>query len=289
MIPPTDVACALVLLKQRFRLSISFINHLLKLLPKIPPSSFPATWHAVKVLLRNTNTAASSRITAICPSCSSASSSRDVCSQCKAAIRSSSKLKHFHNFNISDQLHRIIATNHSHLELGKSSANQTISDVCDGEIYRDINRSISDTFITLKMNVDGIQPNRGSNKSIWPITLVVNELPLDRRFSPENVILGGVWPGPSKPSRKEMTMFFQPLVNELIELEKGIDFFLPSAADLVPGQMLRMRIFLISACCDKPAQALIQNIPEPIATFGCGRCEIAGNNFLTQSAHMSDE
>lgn len=154
-------------------------------------------------------------------------------------------------------------------------------DMWDGEIFRAISQSVSDTFLTLTMNVDGIQPNHGSVKSIWPITLVLNELPIGRRFSPENVMLAGIWPGPSKASRQKMAMFFQSLVDELIELEGGIDFFLPSTIDSIAGQMLHIRVFLISACCDKPAQALIQNIPEPIATFGCGRCEIAGSEFLS--------
>lgn len=158
--------------------------------------------------------------------------------------------------------------------------NRTMTDICDGQFYREMSRSSCDPFITLTMNVDGIQPNRGSNTSIWPITLVLNELPLDRRFSPENVILAGLWPGPSKPSRQNMALFLAPLVDELVLLEKPTDFFLPSTIDAVSGQTIRIRTYLISACCDKPAQALIQNIPEPIAAFGCGRCELPGNSFV---------
>lgn len=108
LISPTDVACALVLLKQRYRLSISFINHLLKLLPKILLLSVPPSWNVVKSLLRNNKISSPSRITTICPSCSSASFNRDLCSVCEARIRHSSTVKYFHNFNISDQLHRII-------------------------------------------------------------------------------------------------------------------------------------------------------------------------------------
>lgn len=40
---------------------------------------------------------------------------------------------------------------------------------------------------------------------------------------------------------------------------------------------MKLKVFAIGATCDKPAQAIVQNIPEPIGKFGCGRCEIPGN------------
>ncbi len=36
------------------------------------------------------------------------------------------------------------------------------------------------------------------------------------------------------------------------------------------------RVFFIGSCCYKPAQALVQVLPEPIAAYGCGRCEVNG-------------
>lgn len=150
----------------------------------------------------------------------------------------------------------------------------------DGRIHRQLHDFCSELFITLSVNIDGIQPNKGSNKSIWPIILVVNEIPICRRFSPENIILAGVWPGPKKPSRIQMALFLKRLVNELIDLEDGEDFFIPSSTPSSSSQIIRIRVYLIGACCDKPAQALVQNLPEPIAAFGCGRCELEGGFFL---------
>ncbi|CAF1397986.1 unnamed protein product [Adineta steineri] len=95
-------------------------------------------------------------------------------------------------------------------------------------------------------------------------------LPLKQRFAIRNVILAGVWPGPRKPSRVEMSLFFRNLIDELISLEEGVKFKLYDANDT----SIFTRIFLVGACCDKPAQALLQYLPEPIAAFGCGRCEV---------------
>jgi thioredoxin reductase len=64
------------------------------------------------------------------------------------------------------------------------------------------------------------------------------------------------------------------IVEELRELEQGYVFV--DYRKLPNDQNTVIKVFLIGACCDKPAQALVQNIAEPIAAFGCGRCEIEG-------------
>ncbi|CAF3331412.1 unnamed protein product [Rotaria socialis] len=148
----------------------------------------------------------------------------------------------------------------------------SMTDICDGALHQKLQSRIQESFLALTLNVDRIQPNKGSQKTIWPILLVINELPLKRRFAIENIILAGVWPGPSKPSRTEMSLFFRPLVEELVTLEQGAKFQYQDDNN----SSTSARIFLIGACCDKPAQALLQFLPEPIATFGCGRCEVEG-------------
>jgi hypothetical protein len=95
-----------------------------------------------------------------------------------------------------------------------------------------------------------------------------------KRFAVENILLAGVWPGPSKPSRPEMMLFFRPLVNELVTLEQGVTFNFND--DNISNVV---RVFLIGCCCDKPAQALVQVLPEPTAAYGCGRCEVNGTWF----------
>ena len=203
-----------------------------------------------------------------------------------------SSIASFRNFNISDQLHRIIGTNYPYINFENKSNSESMRDICDGDVYRRLQDSCSDPFISLSINIDGIQPNKDSKTSIWPIILIVNELPMRRRFSPENLILAGVWPGPKKPSRSQMTLFLSPLVTELVRLESGEVFFIPSYSSPPIIDRRCIRIYLIGACCDKPAQCLVQNLPEPTAAFGYGRCELEGrlcfcsyffNSVLNQS------
>ena len=63
------------------------------------------------------------------------------------------------------------------------------------------------------------------------------------------------------------------IVDELKQLENGRIFQLRSSNDENMKEAF-VKVFLVCACCDKPAQCLVQCLLEPIARFGCGRCEI---------------
>ncbi|CAF1404688.1 unnamed protein product, partial [Rotaria sordida] len=91
----------------------------------------------------------------------------------------------------------------------------------------------------------------------------------------------GVSSSKTKPSRDQMYTILTPIVKELKELENGRYFDLKvSNGDLEP-----LRVFLLAACLDKPAQAITQNLNEPIGAYGCGRCELA--ETLTGSIHAT--
>ncbi|CAF3064250.1 unnamed protein product [Rotaria sp. Silwood2] len=168
----------------------------------------------------------------------------------------------------------MILNNNITINFFPSSAGTTISDISDGNVYDRLRLACPDRFITLTMNVDGVQIKKGSNKSIWPVLLAINNLPLNRRYAIENTIIAGIWSGVHKPSRAQMAAFLSPIVEELSHLEKGFNFVDYRKFSIEQNTVIK--VFLIGACCDKPAQALLQNISEPTAAFGCGRCEFIG-------------
>jgi hypothetical protein len=88
-----------------------------------------------------------------------------------------------------------------------------MKDICDEAVHHKLQGDIQEPFITLTLNADIIQPNNGSAQTIWPILLVINEIPLKRRFAIENIILAGVWLGSSKLTRNEMSLFLRPIIN----------------------------------------------------------------------------
>ena len=148
-----------------------------------------------------------------------------------------------------------------------------MKDITDGAAYDRILTDQSQTkFISLLMNVDGIQIAKSSNASLWVISFVINELKRNERFKLENVIIAGVSSSKAKPSRDQMYAILAPVVQELKKLEQGRYFEIKASNNRIEP----LRIFLLAACLDKPAQAIVQNLNQPIAVYGCGRCELAG-------------
>jgi hypothetical protein len=264
-----DISCALVLLKKRHRLSARCIGDIVSLLRTLKVPNVPSSWYQVKKSLSSAGTNPTQ--TFICSECEKASTSNTVCSQCNIPFNAMNKPNYFLSFSIHNQIERIIHYNRDIFSSHRSYS-MLMKDICDGAVYQKLENEIREPFLTLTLNVDGIRPNKGSQQTIWPILLVINDLPLKRRFAIENIILAGMWPGPKKPSRTDMHLFFRPLTDELLTLEQGATFTFYDDNHT----SIFARVFLIGACCDKPAQALLQFLPEPIATYGCGRCEVPG-------------
>ena len=56
--------------------------------------------------------------------------------------------------------------------------------------------------------------------ALWPILLMINELPFKHRKLRENMVLSVLWFGPTKPL---MTTFTKPLQKSLKDLQSGFD------------------------------------------------------------------
>ncbi len=83
------------------------------------------------------------------------------------------------------------------LELGPAE------DVWDGSVLRKLsapNRFFSDRHnLALSLFTDGVPLYKSSAVSIWPVYVVLLNLPASVRMNAENVILCGIWNGPGKP------------------------------------------------------------------------------------------
>ena len=64
-----------------------------------------------------------------------------------------------------------------------------MSDIRDGAIYESVRADNSGEILSLTINIDNVQPSKGSQKTIWPMLLVINEIPPNLRFNLENVVL----------------------------------------------------------------------------------------------------
>ena len=132
----------------------------------------------------------------------------------------------------------------------------------DGEILED-HRNISLTWYT-----DGISIYKSSKFSIWPLYLMINELPFEERTKKESIILAAMWCGEDKPIPN---LLLDPLVSSIMELREGIDVKIPNTE--IP---LHVKGIIICGACDLPAKALFLNMNQYNGRFGCQKCKIEG-------------
>lgn len=105
---------------------------------------------------------------------------------------------------------------------------------------------------------------------------IINEINRSDRYRLQNCIFGGVWPGPQKPTRQQMFAMLKSMTDELKSLETEHTYLMRALG----YRFMKLKVFLIGSTCDKPAQSMVQNTPEPIAMFVCGMCELPGKKTV---------
>jgi hypothetical protein len=279
-----EIATALILLKARHQLSNTCVKDICRLLRLLKVPNAPKNYsRIIRVFRRQTCPSDTSTTTTICTVCNQTCTDETHCDNVDCTQKDSftcSPLQ-FVRLPILPQVRDILART-QHLNFRRQDedilSGDSIRDIYDGAAYdRILTSEGKKRFLTLLINVDGIQIAKSSNSSLWIITLVINELKRSERFKMKNVIIAGISSGKNKPSRDHMYTILSPIVQELKQLEYGRYFDLSASNN----ELEPLRIFLLAACLDKPAQALVQNLNEPIAAYGCGRCEIEGKSFLS--------
>lgn len=166
----------------------------------------------------------------------------------------------------------------------KNNANK-MSDIRDGKLYKKILESVhgnefrDQLAFSFLLNTDGISPMKKSKLTIWPVYLVINELPLESRFCVDNIILVALSVAEQKPN---FHIFFNEIVTQLSILELGFDLSLSNI-------VRKTKFFLIAAIFDKPAKAPILNMNQYNGNFGCTKCEQPGETAKGVSNSLIDE
>ncbi|XP_069102037.1 uncharacterized protein [Argopecten irradians] len=142
-----------------------------------------------------------------------------------------------------------------------------ICDIKNGEGYRKLQEPggflHGTTNITLSLFTDGIPLYKSSSVSLWPVYLLINELPPKERFQRKNLILWGVWKGVGKP---QMSMFLRPLIKDLITLhQEGFLFN-------VHEETISSKAMLTVATMDLQARAYVLNMTQHNGLCGCLYC-----------------
>lgn len=126
--------------------------------------------------------------------------------------------------------------------------------------------------ISFTWYTDGVPIYKSSKVSMWPVYLVINELPFKMRMAKENTLLAAIWYGQQKP---DFAMFFDSLTSSLTKMKRGIPVKLPSEAQIfVQG-------ILLYGTCDLPAKADCLNLMHHNSKYGCPVCLCTSKNATT--------
>jgi hypothetical protein len=117
------------------------------------------------------------------------------------------------------------------------------------------------------INVDWWKPYKHSIKTVGTIYLVICNLPREMRFQKECKIVLGIIPGPREPSHQQINNYLEPVVNELLQLWRGVIFQThqyPNGGMVYGG--------LILCACDIPAARKLCGFQGHMSSCGCSKC-----------------
>ena len=117
--------------------------------------------------------------------------------------------------------------------------------------------------LAFSLSTDGVPIFKSSSTSLWPVYLIVNNLPPDIRMKSENVITASLWYGSCKPP---MQCLLSPVVKTLRKLSTvGITLSTPIGPKTFRGK-LQLGVF------DLPAKAAVLNMKQFNGEYGCSTC-----------------
>ncbi len=99
--------------------------------------------------------------------------------------------------------------------------------------------------------------------------MVIQNLPREVRFKPENIIIVATIPGPKEPSRDYLNPYLECMVNDLLKLWDGVQLKTANSS-LLPSRLIRAALVYISS--DLPATRKVCGFYGIKATYGCSKC-----------------
>ncbi|KAK3107448.1 hypothetical protein FSP39_014874 [Pinctada imbricata] len=189
--------------------------------------------------------------------------------QCRRQLRNDCK-EYFLEISVVDQLRTLFSKKNFVENLQwrfNRPANNLYEDIYDGELYKQMfaNGGVlsNENNVSFVLNTDGAPVFKSSKVSIWPIYLIINELPYVQRIKTENMLLAGLWFGSQKPC---MGTFLKPFLNCFKQLEVGITVRIHNEVDVL------CKGFLLCTTADLPARSLLCNSIQYNGTFSCWKC-----------------
>ncbi|KAG1440698.1 hypothetical protein G6F56_011812 [Rhizopus delemar] len=151
-------------------------------------------------------------------------------------------------------------------------------DIYDGAVWKTlktdpsshvpfVEESVFNLMVTL--NVDWFQPYKGTQHSTGAIYMTIQNLPRDERNLRKNVLLVGLIPGPSETKIAEISYFLEPMVDELLELQHGVEM------NTYSNGMVKVKVALSLVGCDLPAAKKVSGFTAINSTNPCHKCHMS--------------
>ena len=157
---------------------------------------------------------------------------------------------------------------------------KSITDITNGSGYQMLKEDgcfLEDSNnITLSFFTDGVPLFKSSGVSLWPVYLIINEIPRKQRFLRRNMILWGVWQGTGKPN---MTMFLSPLVQDLNKL------YTDGVKLTFGDNEITCKAKLVLLTMDLQARASVLHMTQHNGEYPCNFCMVPGEVVKSGKGH----
>lgn len=188
----------------------------------------------------------------------------ELCENCDLVAKKNSKKNNFIvSIPVIPQLKSILSANYEQIMnyLEREKCEGAIEDINDCEAFKTFAAVHPNAkILALTLNIDGACIFRSSKNSLWLTQLYLHFLPPETRFRTENVLVVTLYFGSKKPNPFDLiSLLAAELENSEISIFDGEQFI-----NFVPA--------LITASCDLPAKAMLQNFKGPVGKYACAFC-----------------
>lgn len=202
------------------------------------------------------------------------------CSKCGCVLKRTES-NHFVTMPIESQIKKSIKDNWYHIKNFNTNRKDTISDVHDGSLLKNIMEQYRDSdinILSLCLNTDGANKFKSNTYSVWPIQLLQNYLPPHIRFLPQNIIVCGLhYTCAEEDLELNFNDFLFPLVNELNKLSRSYIVM------KLEENLCMFRPLVTHCSVDLPAKSKLQKTKQYGGYCGCTFCDIPGEIVLVET------
>ena len=149
--------------------------------------------------------------------------------------------------------------------------NNILCDIFDGQMWQHFQYDCDGKpFLAepmnylLLLNCDWFQPFKHTQYSVGVLYVALGNLPRQIRFRRENILVLGIIPGPTEPS-KNINSYLDPLVSDLKLLWTGVNI-------KINGKPTTIRAAISCLACDVPAARKVGGFVGHNANKGCNKC-----------------